>query len=67
MVTELSNISSNIIELLYARVLVIRLRKVQLWMISSALEQAIGRARLLRNDCTVTVFARFPVDQAKVM
>ena len=45
----------------------IRLRKVQLWMISSALEQAIGRARLLRNDCTVTVFARFPVDQAKVM
>ena len=45
----------------------IRLRKVQLWMISSALEQAIGRARLLREDCTVKVFARFPVDQAEVM
>ena len=45
----------------------IKLRKVQLWMISSALEQAIGRARLLREDCTVKVFARFPVDQAEVM
>lgn len=40
------------------------LRDIQLWIINSNLEQAIGRARLLRNDCTVKVFARFPVEQA---
>ena len=44
-----------------------RLRKIQLWMIGSYLEQAVGRARLLRNDCTVKLFARFPVDQAVIM
>ena len=44
-----------------------KLRHIQLWMINSLLEQAVGRARLLRNDCTVKVFARFPVDQAEVM
>ncbi len=43
-----------------------RLRTIQLWMIESHLEQAVGRARLLRHDCTVTVFARFPVDQAEI-
>ncbi len=40
------------------------LRRFQLWMISSQLEQAVGRARLLRNDCVVKVFAGFPVEQA---
>lgn len=40
------------------------LRDIQLWIINSNLEQAVGRARLLRNDCTVTIFARFPVEQA---
>ena len=40
------------------------LRTIQMWMIESLLEQAVGRARLLRYDCTVNVFARFPVEQA---
>ena len=44
-----------------------RLKTVQLWMIESNLEQAVGRARLLRHDCTVTVFARFPIDQAEIV
>lgn len=41
-----------------------KLRIIQLWMLESLLEQAVGRARLLRFDCTVKVFARFPIDQA---
>lgn len=41
------------------------LRMIQTWLISSQLEQAVGRARLLREDCTVTVFAGFPVKQAE--
>lgn len=41
------------------------LRRVQLWMLSSQLEQAVGRARLLRNPAVVTVFAGFPVEQAE--
>ena len=40
------------------------LRKIHLWMLESHLEQAVGRARLLRYPCTVKVFARFPVAQA---
>lgn len=32
------------------------LQMIQTWLISSQLEQAVGRARLLREDCTVTVF-----------
>ena len=40
------------------------LRKIHLWMLESHLEQAVGRARLLRYSCTVKVFARFPVAQA---
>ncbi len=39
------------------------LRTIQLWLIESLLEQAVGRARLLRYDCTVKVFAGFPVGQ----
>jgi hypothetical protein len=27
------------------------LRTIQIWLIDSALEQAVGRARLLRQDC----------------
>lgn len=45
----------------------IELREIQLWMIESMIEQAVGRARLLRNDCTVNVFARFPVSQATIV
>lgn len=40
------------------------LQKIHTWMLSSQLEQAVGRARLLRNDCTVTVYAGYPVEQA---
>ncbi|MBR2284695.1 MAG: DEAD/DEAH box helicase family protein [Ruminococcus sp.] len=40
------------------------LQRIQTWMLSSQLEQAVGRARLLRNDCMVTVYAGFPVEQA---
>ena len=38
---------------------------IQTWLISSQLEQAVGRARLLREDCTVMVYAGFPVEQAE--
>ena len=41
------------------------LRKIHLWFLMSQIEQAVGRARLLRNSCTVKVFARFPVDQGE--
>lgn len=43
-----------------------KLQMIQLWMLESLLEQAVGRARLLRYDCTVEVFARFPIDQAMI-
>lgn len=43
-----------------------KLRTIQLWMLESLLEQAVGRARLLRFDCTVKVLARFPIDQALI-
>ena len=42
------------------------LRKIQMYMISSELEQCIGRARLLRKDNTVYVFSDFPVEQAMI-
>ncbi len=41
------------------------LQMIQTWIISSQLEQAVGRARLLREECTVMVFAGFPVEQAE--
>lgn len=40
------------------------LRKFHFWMIESELEQAVGRARLLRYACTVNLFSNFPVRQA---
>lgn len=43
------------------------LRAIQLWMIESELEQAVGRARLLRNSCTVHLFARFPLRQSELI
>ena len=42
------------------------LREVQLYAIESELEQCAGRARLLRNDCTVYVFSSFPCEQAQI-
>ena len=38
---------------------------IQIWLLSSQLEQAVGRARLLRNDCKVEVYSGFPVEQAE--
>lgn len=43
------------------------LRTIQMWIIESLLEQAVGLARLLRHDCTVNVFARFPIYQSDFM
>ena len=42
------------------------LREVQLYALESELEQCVGRARLLRNDCTVYVFSAFPCEQAEL-
>lgn len=43
------------------------LRHIHLWMIESELEQAVGRARLLRNECTVHLFSNFPLGQAEMV
>ncbi len=43
------------------------LRKIHFWMIESELEQAVGRARLLRNICTVHLFSNFPLSQSKMV
>jgi hypothetical protein len=42
------------------------LRNIQLYMIESELEQAVGRARLLRCDCTVNLYSNFPLRQANL-
>lgn len=42
------------------------LRSIQCWMIESELEQAVGRARLLRNSCTVYLFSNFVLNQATI-
>ena len=42
------------------------LREVQMYSIESELEQCVGRARLLRQDCCVYVFSCFPCEQAKI-
>ena len=43
------------------------LRKVHLWMMDSELDQATGRARLLRHNCTVHLFSRYPMKQAEIV
>lgn len=43
------------------------LRNIQFYLIESDLEQAVGRARLLRCDCTVNLFANFPLRQCTLM
>lgn len=40
------------------------LRAVHFYMIESELEQAVGRARLLRYDCMVNLFSNFPLSQS---
>ena len=42
------------------------LRVIQLSSIESEMEQCIGRARLLRNECSVYVFSCFPCEQARI-
>lgn len=45
----------------------VELRRLQTFFIGKELEQCIGRARLLRNDCTVLVFSNFPCEQAELI
>ena len=40
------------------------LRTIQMWLIKTELIQAVGRARLLRYDCTVKLYASLPLEQA---
>jgi len=42
------------------------LRDIHFWMMESDLEQAVGRARLLRNDCIVRLFSNFPLSQTQI-
>ena len=39
------------------------LRRIQLWNISTDLEQAVGRARIINNDVTIDVYSNLPVEQ----
>lgn len=43
------------------------LQRIQMFYIRSELEQAVGRARLLRKNCTVYLFSNFPCDQAEII
>ena len=42
------------------------MRNLQLFLIETELEQAIGRARVLRENCTVYVFSNYPCQQAEL-
>lgn len=42
------------------------MRNLQFYFLESELEQAIGRARLLRHTCTVYLFSNFPCRQAQI-
>ena len=39
------------------------LREIQLYLIESEAEQAVGRARLVSHDCTVHLFSNMPLKQ----
>lgn len=43
------------------------MRNLQFYFLESELEQAIGRARLLRYPCTVYLFSNFPCRQAELI
>lgn len=43
------------------------LRRIQLYHICKDLEQSIGRARLLREECTVVLLSNFPCEQATLI
>lgn len=42
------------------------LQRIQLWLMKSELIQAVGRARLLRYNCTVKLYASIPLPQAVI-
>lgn len=42
------------------------LRTIQFYMIETDLEQAVGRARPLRCNCTINLFSDFPLKQAEL-
>ena len=42
------------------------LRTIQLWMIESESEQAVGRARLVSNECTVNLYSNLPLRQCRI-
>lgn len=44
-----------------------KMRNMQLFFIESELEQAVGRARLLRENCTVYVFLITPASRLKLL
>ena len=43
------------------------IRHIQFWLIESELEQSVGRARLLRNNCTVHLFSNFPLQHSTLV
>ena len=45
----------------------IEMRNLQMFFLESELEQAVGRARLLRYHCNVWVFSNFPLKQAQII
>lgn len=44
-----------------------KMRNLQLFFIETELEQAVGRARLLRFPCKVYLFSNYPCAQAKII
>jgi len=40
------------------------LQKIQLWILKSELIQAVGRVRILKENCTVKLYASIPLPQA---
>lgn len=44
-----------------------QMRNLQLFFIETELEQAIGRARLLRCSCKVYLFSNYPCAQAEII
>lgn len=44
-----------------------KMQELLFYFLQSDLEQAIGRARLLRYDCTVYLFSNFPCNQAEII
>lgn len=45
----------------------VKMRNLQLYFLESELEQAVGRARLLRCNCTVYLFSNYPLRQAEII